>query len=104
MWFKGLVAVTCLAVLAAIGWWFWQDQQDRRLAEELAVAAQHAASARECRAMLSDMEQGRTEGLILGHVLFCVKGDYFTLADMRDRGLHSVAKQTEDHIAEFGSD
>lgn len=43
-WLKGLVAVTCVAVLAAIGWWGWSEWQDRRAQEVAAQEAIEAAS------------------------------------------------------------
>lgn len=39
-WFKGLVAVTCAAVLVALGWWGWSERQRsvEQTAAEVAVA------------------------------------------------------------------
>lgn len=54
-WLKWLVAITCLAVLGAIGWWIWSDRQEAIAAE---VAARRAAIATEVAAQ-ADLDRRR---------------------------------------------
>lgn len=71
-WVKGLVAVTCVAVLAALGWWGWSERQ-RSAAEAAAQAAaersarvqtmveeeyREAQQLRECAADLREWQDG----------------------------------------------
>ena len=48
-WLRGLVAVTCLAVLAAVSWWGWSEW---RSASERAEAARLEEEGRPLRGML----------------------------------------------------
>lgn len=84
MWFKSLVAVTCVAVLAAIGFWFYQQQQ----ASQQAEAAELAAGARECRQIIADVKAGRGDYKV-AHLKACTD-NYITQAEVRDAGLGHV--------------
>ncbi len=104
MWFRGLVAATCVAVLAAIGFYFWRDTQDRSLAAAHQADLRDAALTSECRQMLADLVGGQDRDLTLGHILVCIKGKYFSVADLRSSGMAPIADQVEKHITEFGLD
>lgn len=71
-----LIAVTCVAVLAAVGYYFWSEYREgeRREAVE---AAQRASGLRVmCRQMLDDVRVGRSADWKVGHVVTCVSEGY----------------------------
>ncbi len=54
MWFKALVAATCVAVLAAIGYYFYGEWQGRE-ADAARERAVEAAQIAQCRALAADL-------------------------------------------------
>lgn len=73
-WFKGLIAVTCAAVLAAVGWWGWSEwnaaaeresaQAEAEEAQQVAVQARSAAMRADCEARIAAWDAGNRQGLI----------------------------------------
>lgn len=102
MWLRGLVAVTCVAVLAAIGFYFWQDYQDREAASAREAAVRSAALSVECKQMLDDVASGKPGDLTVAHMVVCIRADKFTTDDIRARGLGEAAAAIDTHIARFG--
>lgn len=101
MLFRGLVGVTCIAVLAAIGFYFWRDNQDREAALARETAMHNAAISTECRQILASLSAGRSEGLTVGHGVACVRAGAFTTDDMRSRGFGPAADAVDEHIATY---
>lgn len=102
MWFKGLVAATCVVVVAAIGFYFWRDTQDREAAERRDAAIRTSAVAAECRQLVEDASRGRNRDLTVGHMVACVQAGALTTADLRASGLNGAADAVDEHIKEFG--
>lgn len=92
MWLKTLVAVTCFAVLAAIGYYFWQDQQDRRMAAEAEDRRAEASMVAFCRQMLVDLKSRRSDDYKVYHLTSCLDGR-ITEDDVRTAGLAHILDQ-----------
>lgn len=73
-WLKGLVAVTCAAVLVAVAWWGWsewgaaQDQEAARVAAEqaelLETQENWAILQDECQGKIDAWDGGRRDDLV----------------------------------------
>lgn len=95
-WLKGLVAVTCLAVLGAIGWWLWSERQ-MAIAAEVAAHAEAAATARAEAALRQEADRAAEAALErerLQQVQECVED----LAEWEDGDRSRIMEKYHPHV------
>lgn len=97
-WLKVLVAVTCVAVLSAIGFWSWKTLDDQVRATERATLM---TAQGDCNRLLQDLEDGRGDH-VMAEPAWCISQGHFTVEDLRRLGRDDVAARVEDYFAKYG--
>lgn len=95
-WLRWLVAATCCVIVAAGGYFVWNDHQDR-VAEE--ARRQQIAMQYMCNGMLADLKTGKkSQDWRILHVAKCVAGNYLSEGDFSTYELKDVLKRARPSI------
>lgn len=79
---KALIAATCLAVLAAVGYFFWGEYEARAAKAQAEKRAMHRAEASMCTKMIGELRSGDfTEDWRGAHLALCVRNAHLSAKD-----------------------
>lgn len=82
---KQLVALTCLAVLAAVGYFFWDEYQAAAAKSAAEDRAMRRAEAAMCSKMIKELQSGKTTEDWRGlHLKMCVEKGHLSEGDFSD--------------------
>jgi hypothetical protein len=92
-----LVAVTCVAVLAAIGYWSWKALDSEARARTEAAAAEELRVMRSaCATILRQIRENQVSpDVTVGLVAGCINDGYFSILELNRAGRGDMAQQLQ---------